>query len=271
MGPWPVPGVGTGDTPVGTCWPCWARTLAAAISHLSEKTGYRTYQRQGKVQERDTYSEAPRGTGRLWVPRRYEALHWDLVLSGRPYTVERLRCATGRWRAHVSFTPSAPDAACVLGRGVVCVDLNPHGVAVANVGRDGNPQPWPDGLPERLGAEAAASLHPYAGGLQVGAAPGRMWLHAPEMWQAGADPRAYRIGVVAKPVVDAALEAGRPLAREDLGFTKGTPTARSTGTAAPSRTSNWRRRSTGGRGGAGYPWSWWTPRTRRWRVGGGLR
>ncbi len=33
-------------------------TLVAAISHLSEKTGHSTYRRQGKVQERATYSEA---------------------------------------------------------------------------------------------------------------------------------------------------------------------------------------------------------------------
>ncbi len=135
-------------------------------------------------------------TGRLWVPRKHEALLWDLVLSGRPYTVELLRCATGRWRAHVSFMPVPPEAAVDVGRGVVGLDLNPHGVAVANVGRDANPQPWPEGLAERLGAEAAASLHKYAGELQVGAAPGRMWLHAPEMWQAGAEWRAYLVGVV---------------------------------------------------------------------------
>jgi len=195
-------------------------TLAAAISHLSEKTGHSTYTRLGKVQERDTYSEAPRVTGRLWVPRKYEALLWDLVLSGRPYAVQLVRSAAGRWRAHVSFTPAAIEPVCGLDLGTVGLDLNPHGVAIANVGRDGNPQPWPDGLPEWLGAEAAASLHKFAGELQVGAAPGRIWLHAPEMWQAGADQRAYLVGVVAKLAVDTALEVGKPLAREDLDFAK---------------------------------------------------
>jgi len=204
-------------------------TLAAAISHLSEKTGHSTYKRCEKVQERGTYSEAPRVTGRLWVPRKYEALLWDLVLSGRPYTVELLRGAPGRWRAHVSFTPTATEPACGLERGTVGLDMNPHVVAVASTGRDGNPQPWPEGLAERLRAEAASGLHKFDGELQVGAAPGRIWLHAPEMWQAGADRRAYLSGVVAKLAVDAAREAGKPLAREDLGFSNehddGRPTA----------------------------------------------
>ncbi len=78
-----------------------------------------------------------------------------------------------------------------------------------------------------MGAEAEASLHKYAGEMQVGAAPGRMWLHAPEMWQAGADRRAYLVGVAAKLAVDVALEAGKLLAREDLGFAKEHDTNRS--------------------------------------------
>ncbi len=40
------------------------------------------------------------------------------------------------------------------------------------------------------------------------------------MWRAGTDRRAYLVGVVANLAVDAALEAGRPLAREELGFAK---------------------------------------------------
>ena len=47
-------------------------------------------------------------------------------------------------------------------------------------------------------------------------APGRICLHVPEMRQAGADRRAYRLGVMAKLAVDTALAAGKPLAREDL-------------------------------------------------------
>ena len=194
--------------------------LSAAISHLSEKTGHSVYVRQGKRQERDTYSDAPRVEGRLWVPRKHEALIWDLVLSGRPYVVEVLRAADGRWRAHVSFTPAAAEPVCGMGRGVVGIDLNPHGVALANVGRDGNPEAWSEGLAERLQAEAEASLHKFDGEVQVGAAPGRIWLHVPEMWQADTDRRGYLMGVVANLAVEAAQAAGKPLAHEDLGFTK---------------------------------------------------
>jgi IS605 OrfB family transposase len=194
--------------------------LSAAISHLSEKTGHSVYVRQGKPQERDTYSEAPRVNGRLWVPRKHEALIWDLVLSGRPYAVEVLRAADGRWRAHVSFTPVAAEPVGGTDRGVVGIDLNPHGVAVANVGRDGNPGAWPAGLAERLQAEAEASLHKYTGEVEVGAAPGRMWLHVPEMWQADTARRGYLVGVVAKLAVDAALAVGNPLVHEDLDFAK---------------------------------------------------
>ena len=195
-------------------------TLSAAISHLSQKTSHIVYIRQGKRQERDMTSKAPQVEGRLWVPRKYEGLIRDQGLSGRPYTVEVLRAADGRWRAHVSFTPPAPGPVCGKDRGVVGIDLNPHGVAVANVGRNGNPEAWPEGLAERLQAEADACLHKVAGEAQVGAAPGRIWLHVPEMWQAGADRRAYLVGVVAKLVVDAALAVAKPLAREDLDFTK---------------------------------------------------
>jgi hypothetical protein len=195
-------------------------TLSAAISHLSEKTGHSTYVRQGKRQERDTTSAAPRVAGMLWVPRKHEALIWELVLSGRPYTVEALRAADGRWRAHVSFTPAAVEPVCGKDRGVVGPDLNPHGVAMANLGPDGNPLPWPEGMAARLRAEAEASLHKFEGELRVGVAPGRTWLHAPEMWQADEERRAYLVGVVAQLVVDAALAVGKPLAREDLDFAK---------------------------------------------------
>jgi IS605 OrfB family transposase len=194
--------------------------LSAAISHLSVKTGHSVYVRQDKRQERDTYSEAPRVQGRLWVPRKHEALIWDLVLSGRPYAVEVLRAADGRWRAHVSFTPVAAEPVGAMDRGVVGIDLNPHGVAVAHVGRDGNPDAWPAGLAERLQAEAEASLHKDAGEAQVGAAPGRMWLHVPEMWQVGTARRSYLAGVVAKLAVDAAQAVGKPLVHEDLDFAK---------------------------------------------------
>ena len=195
-------------------------TLAAAISHLSEKTGHSTYIRQGKLQERDTHAHAPWVTGRLWVPRKHEALLWDLLLSGRPYTVEALRAADGRWRVHVGFTPQAPGSVVSTDRGVVGLDLNPHGVAVAHVGQDGNPLPWPEGIADHLCVEAKASLHKYVGELQVGVAPGRMWLHAPEMWQADEDRRTYLVGVVAKLGVDVAVAVGRPLVHEDLGFAK---------------------------------------------------
>jgi len=194
--------------------------LSAAISHLSVKTGHSEYVRQGKVQERDTTSEAPRVQGRLWVPRKHEALIWDLVLSGRPYAVEVLRATDGRWRAPGSFTPAAAAPVCGTDWGVVGIDLNPHGVAVANVGRDGNPEAWPEGLVERVQAEADASLHKYEGELRVGVAPGRIWLHAPEMWQADTDRRAYLVGVVAKLAVEAARAVGKPLVHEDLGFAK---------------------------------------------------
>jgi len=194
--------------------------LSAVISHLSEKTGHSVYVRQGKRQERDTYSDAPRVEGRLWVPRKHEALIWDLVLSGRPYAVEVLRAADGRWRAHVSFTPAAAEPVCGMGRGVLGIDLNPHGVAMANVGRNGNPEAWPEGLAERLQVEADASLHKFAGEVQVGVAPGRIWLHVPEMWQADTDRRGYLVGVAAKLAVEAAWAVGKPLAHEDLGFAK---------------------------------------------------
>ncbi len=172
-------------------------TLAAAISHLGEKTGHRTYARAGKVQERDTYSEASRVTGRLGVPRKCAALMGDLVLSGRPSTVEVLQGADGHWRAHVRFAVTGADAG-GMDRGVVGLDPK---VAMAHVGRDGTPPPWPEGLAARLRAGAAARLRKYSGAVRVGVAPGRIRLHAPTMWSADADRRPGRVGVGAKRVV----------------------------------------------------------------------
>ena len=60
------------------------------------------------------------------------------------------------------------------------IDLNRHGVAVANMGRDGSPEQWSAGLAAE--DRTSGSLHKHAGELSVGVAPGRIGLHAPELW-----------------------------------------------------------------------------------------
>ena len=40
--PWPVPGGGTGDTPVGTFWRCWARVLPGGDQAASVYARVRT-------------------------------------------------------------------------------------------------------------------------------------------------------------------------------------------------------------------------------------
>ena len=76
---WPSPAKGGNPNLRLGLQPDGGFTCSAAISHLSEKAGHSTYIRLGRVQERDAYSEAPRVTGRLWVPRNYEALLWELA------------------------------------------------------------------------------------------------------------------------------------------------------------------------------------------------
>jgi len=98
----------------------------------------------------------------------------------------------------------------------VGIDLTPHGVPMANVGWDGSPENWPEGLAERLRAEAAVSLHKYAGQLQAGVAPGRIGLHAPEMGQGDTDRRTFLVLAWWRKLV-----VGKPPVREDLGIRQG--------------------------------------------------
>lgn len=96
----------------------------------------------------------------------------DRVRSRGPYAVEMLHAANGRWRAHVSFGPMAPESAANVGSGTLGLDVILRGVAAANVRRDGNREAWPAGPGERLRAQAAAMVHKYPGELRVDEAPG---------------------------------------------------------------------------------------------------
>ena len=69
------------------------------------------------------------------MPRKHEALIWDLVLLGRSYAVEVLRRTDGRWRTRVSFTPTAAEPVCGTDRGVVGIALNLTGRRGAGKGR----------------------------------------------------------------------------------------------------------------------------------------
>ena len=59
-----------------------------------------------------------------------------------------------------------------MGRGAVGIDLSPHGVAIAHVGRDENPDPWSEERAQCLPAEAAAGLRKDASERPVGGGAG---------------------------------------------------------------------------------------------------
>ena len=100
-------------------------------------------------------------------------------------------------------------------RGVVGLDENPHGLALANVGPRGALEPFPANfvLPE------IAGNHKFAGDMQVGWDPrGTLWLPVPEFRTARGFRRTYLAGVTAKFVGDVARALDKPIALEALDF-----------------------------------------------------
>jgi IS605 OrfB family transposase len=185
-------------------------TLFVVISHLSEQNG------TDKL-DRPIMSRAPRVEGKLWLPEKHRLRVWDLLLSGAPYTVEVIRGADGRYRAHITFTVEAPSVMTNPNRGYLGVDTNPDGIALANVGHIGQPEPWPEGFT----VPYPKALHKFDGEFQATVQQsGFLYVKIPELAYSHSFRRAYLIGVLAQAVVDIAKDLGKPLAIEKLDFGK---------------------------------------------------
>lgn len=197
--------------------------LQVALSHQAKCKGTDS-------QGRPVMSDAPRVGGSLWMPEKFRQLIRDTLLYGRPYSIrimEEVRpkgtgfpAADGEdtvFRVHITIDRQAefPEPKADRSQGVLGLDENPHGIALANVGPRGNLEPFPEGvaLPEIAGSRK------FAGDIQAGRDPrGTIWLHVPEFRTARGYRRTYLAGVAARFVCEVARSLGKPIVLEDLNF-----------------------------------------------------
>ena len=167
-------------------------------------------------------AQAPRINGRLWIPHKYQVKIWDLLLSGKAYTIELIR-KDGRYRAHITFEPEKVEI--IPDTGYLGIDTNPDGVALANVNSHGNVIPWPKGFkvpyPKALHKHVLSEAEGSKGEFQIITHKnGFMYLKIPELPYNRSHRRTYLIGVLAKVVVDIAKSLNRAIAVENLKFNK---------------------------------------------------
>ena len=190
-----------------------ALTISVALSHLVATK---------QAPDIPGPTSAPRVEGDLWVPEKYRALLGAWVASGDAYSVELMRDGE-LLRAHVTGPsgrqPVKPD----LARGVLAFDTNPDGLAFYNLDSRGNRERFPKGfcLPQ------PTNLAKYPGECHIGVGNGVLWIKVPDWTQGSTGRRDYLAGVVAKLACDAAVQIGKPLAFEGLGFAKDHDTNRS--------------------------------------------
>jgi IS605 OrfB family transposase len=102
-------------------------------------------------------------------------------------------------------------------KGCLALDTNPDGVALCNVSALGQPEPWPEGF----NIPYPGNLCKYEGEFQVITYPnGFLYIRVPDLAYASGFRRNYLIGVLAKAVVDIAFFLGKPIALEELNFSK---------------------------------------------------
>ena len=181
-------------------------SMSVALSHLTVE----------KQNDNPIYEHtAPRITGELWVPSKFQARLAPWLASGVAYSVELIRDGA-QLRAHITgpsgVTPVEPECS----RGVLAFDTNPNGLGFYNVDSQGNRQRFPDdftlAVPTNVGK--------YPGDLHIGIGNGILWVKVPDWTCGNGNRRDYMAGVVAKLACDAAAQLGKPLACEGLDFKK---------------------------------------------------
>lgn len=184
--------------------------LSVTISHLSE-------QKSADSKGRPVMTRAPRVEGRLWLPEKHRLKVWELLLSGAPYSAELIKSRDNRYRVHITFAADLPETATNFNKGYLGIDINPDGIALASVDYFGQPEPWPQGFQ----VPYPKALHKFAGEFQTTVHPnGFLYIKIPELAYSKGERRTYLTGVLAKAVVDAARALGKPIAIENLNFSK---------------------------------------------------
>jgi IS605 OrfB family transposase len=184
--------------------------LSVTISHMSEQKGK-------DIKGRPIMTRAPRVEGRLWLPDKYRSKVYELLLSGAPYTVELIKGKDDRYRTHISFVLTPPDLITNPDYGYLGVDTNPDGIALANVGCTGQPEPWT----KNFEVPYPKALHKFDGEFQVTVHPnGFLYIKIPELAESRLFRRTYLVGVLAKTAVDIAKALSKPIALEKLEFGK---------------------------------------------------
>jgi len=184
--------------------------LSVTISHLSEPKGT---DNKGRA----VMTRAPRVTGKLWLPEKHKIKVLEMLFSRTPYTVELIKGTDGRYRACITFALAAPETITNPALGYLGIDTNPDGVALANVGHTGQPQPWPDGFE----VPYPKALHKFAQEFRVTIHPnGFLYIKTPELAYSRGFRRTYLTGVLAKVVVETAKTLGKPITLENLNFTE---------------------------------------------------
>ncbi len=198
--------------------------LSAALSHQAlparDAAGREKVDKRG----RPIMQSAPRVTGRLRLTAKFALIIRDRLLSGEPYSVrvmERPKPGAEEsdtvFRVHITWDRQAqyPIPSVDFSDGTLGIDENPHGLALANVGRCGNLEPFPEGfVPPVIPGSVKGP-----GEVQVGWNPkGVIWLHVPELRDGRADRRGYLSGVAAAFATEVARGLGKPIAMEELDF-----------------------------------------------------
>ena len=147
-------------------------SLSVAISHLVEKP-----------------KTAPRVTGKLWVDvRRRERLREHLE-DGGIYSIELIRGLDNVYRVHITFDEFVPIEVVSFLNGAIGVDVNPDGIALTEIEKEGNPISC-------------------------------QWIALPELAYSRTNRRDNLIGETAKEIVSIANSLGKGLVIESLNFVK---------------------------------------------------
>ncbi len=161
--------------------------------------------------------QAPRITGKLWIPPKHRLKIWDLLLSEAAYTIELIKGKDSKYRAHITFEPEKPDIITSAHNGYLGIDTNPDGLAIAGVNKNGQVEPWP----ESFTVPYPEALHKFKGEFQVIThLNGFLYIKIPELAYSRSHRRTYLTGVLAKVAVDIAKSLNKPIALEKLNFSK---------------------------------------------------
>jgi IS605 OrfB family transposase len=96
-------------------------SLSVAISHLSEKN-----------------KTAPRVMGKLFLDIRHRDRLKEHLEDSGIYSIELIRGTDNKYRVHITFGEFVPSMVCSFRKGAIGVDVNPDGIALTEIDKEGN-------------------------------------------------------------------------------------------------------------------------------------